>query len=73
MISSFSKNTKQKDQNKLSMKNDDESNRTMNVNESELKTVRFVNSESKNKDKNEAGDRLIILKIKNVKLADVLY
>ena len=46
----------------------------ININESELRTVRFTNSvlKSKEKQKTETNDESAVFKIKNVKLADVL-
>ena len=47
----------------------------INVDQSESRTVRFVNSILKNKEKQKIriSDELTVLKIKNVKLADVLH
>ena len=48
---------------------------TMNVDQSESRTVRFADSilKSKKKQKTEISNESAVLKIKNVKLADVLY
>ena len=53
---------------------DDMSDSTMNVDQSESRTVRFADSilKSKEKQKTEISDESAVLKIKNVKLADVL-
>ena len=73
MILDFSDRMRQDVYEKQNVK-DDMSDSTMNVDQSESRTVRFADSilKSKEKQKTEISDESAVLKIKNVKLADVL-
>ena len=51
---------------------EDDSDNIMNMNESKFRAVKFKKSAFKNKKKAEDNDELIMSKIKNIKLADIL-
>ena len=74
MISDLSDRMRQDIYEKQNVK-DDMSDSTMNVDQSESRTVRFADSilKSKEKQKTENNDESAVSKIKNVKLADVLH
>ena len=52
---------------------EDDSDNIMNMNDSESRTVRFEESAVKDKKRVRNNDELVVSKIKNVKLADVLH
>ena len=66
----FKLSEKHNEQNELIKNNSDN---IINMNKSESKAVKFEKSVVKNKKKIRNDDELIMSKIKNVKLADVLH